>query len=41
LTNYVADQFNFDYANNIKSNFYPSKSPGDTKRYALSMICPP
>jgi hypothetical protein len=41
LTNYVADPFNFDYASNTKGKFYPNRSPGGTKRYAISMICPP
>lgn len=41
LTNYVADGFNFNYATNTKSKFYPGKSPGGTKRYAITMVCPP
>jgi len=39
LTNYVADQFNIDYATNVKSKFYPGKSSGGTKRYAITMVC--
>jgi hypothetical protein len=41
LTNYVADPFNVDYAKTAKGSFYPSKSPGGTKRIAISMVCPP
>jgi hypothetical protein len=41
LTNYVADPFNFNYATNTKSKFYPSKSGAGTKRYAITMVCPP
>ena len=39
LTNYIGDAFNFDYAYNTKSYFYPSK--GGSKRYSISMVCPP
>jgi hypothetical protein len=41
LTNYVADQFNLDYAYNNSSYFYPGSSPSNTTRYSISMTCPP
>ena len=40
LTNYVADQFNYDYAYN-GSYFYPGSSPAGTTTYAIKMTCPP
>lgn len=41
LTNYVADQFNIDYAYNRSSFFFPGSSPAGTTTYAISMTCPP
>jgi Peptidase A4 family len=41
LTNYVADPFNFNYAYNGSSYFYPGSSPFGTTTYAISMTCPP
>ena len=41
LTNYVADQFNDDYAYNNSSYFYPGSSPAGTTTYAIRMTCPP
>jgi hypothetical protein len=41
LTNYVADQFNIDYAYNRISYFYPGSSPTGTTTYAIKMSCPP
>jgi hypothetical protein len=41
LTNYVADQFNADYAYNTISDFLPGASPANTTTYAITMACPP
>jgi len=41
LTNYVADQFNWTYAYDGTSYFYPGSSPAGTTTYNISMTCPP
>jgi hypothetical protein len=40
LTNYVADQFNLDYAYN-GSYYEPGSSPSGTTTYNITMTCPP
>jgi len=40
LTNYIADQFNFEFAFN-GSYFYPGSSPAGTTMYDITMVCPP
>lgn len=41
LTNYVADQFNWTFAYDGASYFYPGSSPAGTTTYNISMTCPP
>ena len=41
LTNYVTDQFDFDYAYKNADFFYPSSSHSGTTIYAYKMKCPP
>lgn len=41
LTNYVAAPFNFDYAYDGSSYFYPGSSPAGTTIYNITMTCPP